>query len=78
MSRAWVQPLKGQIMHDPETSEPLPAAGREVELTTYWRRALRRGDVVRCEPPRAFHLSAEGESALGERGGSTLPPIETP
>jgi len=78
MIRGWVRPLEGQVMHDPETSKPLPADGREVELTTYWRRALRRGDVVRCEPPRALLPSAEGKLAPGERGGSTLTPIETP
>ncbi len=71
MSRVWVRPLEGQIMRDPETRAPLPAAGAEVELTTYWRRALGRGDVVRCEPPRALHPSGVGEAPEGERGGST-------
>lgn len=71
MSRVWVRPLEGQIMRDPDTRAPLPAEGAEVELTTYWRRALVRGDVVRCEPPRALHSDAAGEPASSERGGST-------
>lgn len=71
MSRVWVRPLEGQIMRDPETLQPIPAEGVLVELSTYWRRALSRGDVVRCEPPRALRSDAAGEPASSERGGST-------
>lgn len=36
----------GAIVRDPQTHEPLPPDGREVELTTYWRRRIMFGDVV--------------------------------
>lgn len=35
----------------PRSRRKLPAAGRRVELDTYWRRRLRDGDVV-LEDPR--------------------------
>lgn len=34
------------IVRDPQTSEPLPAAGAEKPLSTFWRRRLKVGDVV--------------------------------
>jgi len=33
-------------VRDPITGEHLPAAGKDVELTSYWRRRMRDGDVV--------------------------------
>lgn len=48
----YVRPLEGTRFRDPETREPLPAAGAWVPRTTFWRRALMRGDVVACDPPR--------------------------
>lgn len=33
-------------VRDPVTGEHLPAAGANVELTSYWRRRMRDGDVV--------------------------------
>lgn len=69
---ARVRPLEGLIFRDPETLEPIPAEGVEVPLTPFWRRALGRGDVVRCEPPHPPREDRHGEvSAPSGRGGST-------
>ncbi|MEQ8318766.1 MAG: DUF2635 domain-containing protein [Rhodospirillales bacterium] len=38
------------VVRDPVTLERLPAAGKSVELSPYWRRRLRSGDVERVKP----------------------------
>jgi len=41
----------GSIVRDPKTRQPLPAIGKAVEFSTYWRRRLRDGsvEIVRAE-----------------------------
>ena len=34
------------VVRDPVTTNPLPAEGKAVPMTTYWRRRLKDGDVV--------------------------------
>lgn len=46
-----VKPASGLVVRDPGTLEPLPAEGGAVELTTYWQRRLRDGDVVEVTTP---------------------------
>ncbi|CUA90915.1 DUF2635 domain-containing protein [Chelatococcus daeguensis] len=41
------------LVRQPERRwEPLPPEGRHVEVTSYWARRLRDGDVVAGEPGR--------------------------
>jgi hypothetical protein len=41
-----VKPAPGRAVRDPSTYELLPAEGRDVPDTFFWRRRLRDGDVV--------------------------------
>ena len=41
-----VKPAAGRAVRDPNTYELLPAEGRDVPDTFFWRRRLRDGDVV--------------------------------
>ena len=34
------------VVRDPVTAKALPAEGKAVPMTTYWRRRLKDGDVV--------------------------------
>ncbi len=52
MKRAFLQPAQGGLVRHPGSRRPLEAEGEEVELTSYWRRRLRRGDVVQIGEAR--------------------------
>lgn len=41
-----VKPVEGRLVRDPLTNEVLPAEGREVTDSTFWRRRLIKGDMV--------------------------------
>lgn len=47
----YVKPAPGLIVRDPVTKFPLPAAGREVQPTSYWLRRVAAGDVELTEAP---------------------------
>ena len=47
-----IKPREGFIVRDPLTREVLPAKGAEVEISVYWLRRLKGGDVVAVEPRR--------------------------
>lgn len=46
-----VKPAPGLVVRDPDSKTALPPEGREVELSAYWTRRLRAGDVVEVAPP---------------------------
>jgi hypothetical protein len=70
MTKVWVRPQPGLTFRDPATRQHVPAGGLEVEMNTAWRRALNRGDVVRCEPPRPSCSAPIDTAASISRGGS--------
>jgi len=51
--RATLRPARaGLIVPDPDHGGlPLPSTGRELVLSSYWRRRLADGDVVVVTPP---------------------------
>jgi len=54
----YIKPAPGMQVVDPARLSQgpaayLPAEGREVELTDYWRRRLAEGGVVEATPPAA-------------------------
>lgn len=51
MSKIFLKPAPGLAVINPQTDKPLPPEGAAVELTTYWRRRLNDGDVVRSAAP---------------------------
>ncbi|MBF0249963.1 MAG: DUF2635 domain-containing protein [Alphaproteobacteria bacterium] len=53
MLTQFVQPADGLKVRDPEKGGHLPAVGREVPLTPYWRRRLKDEDVVKAFKPKA-------------------------
>jgi len=72
MTVVRIQPNPGMLFRHPETLAPLPEDGIEVTLTPFWRRALVRGDVTRCAPPRASSESQpDVPPAAPVRGGAT-------
>lgn len=74
MTTVRVQPAPGMRFRDPETNEPIPEDGIEVTLTPFWRRALGRGDVTRCAPPRtSAEPQPESPQAAPARGGAPTP-----
>lgn len=52
--RYYILPAAGRKVRDPDTEkfDPIPAAGKSVPQTSYWRRRLRDGDVVEGKPPK--------------------------
>lgn len=46
MSTINVKPKKGLLVRDPETREPLKAAGEEKPRTTYWLRRIKDESVI--------------------------------
>lgn len=76
--RIRIRPVPGLLYRDPVTRQHIPADGVEVELNTAWRRALHRGDVEVCEPPRATHSAPVDTAAPSERGGSPTPESGAP
>jgi len=47
----YVVPAPGFRVPDPDLSDYLPAEGREVPDSAYWRRRERDGDVTVGQPP---------------------------
>jgi hypothetical protein len=43
MITVFVKPVNGAIIRDPLTLEVIPEAGRNIVLTTYWRRKIMQG-----------------------------------
>lgn len=59
MNTIFVKPAReGLIVRDPITKQIMPADGKEVTDSTYWRRRLRDGDVVKARPPKKVANSA--------------------
>lgn len=42
--------VPGEFVRDPVTKEKLPAEGKAVKMTTFWRRRLEDGSVVEVLP----------------------------
>ena len=42
--------IPGQVIRDPDTRRPLPDEGADVQVSSFWMRRLRDGDVVEIEP----------------------------
>ena len=49
----FVKPATGLVIPDPDRGGVLPAEGRDVPPTEFWRRRLRDGDVVAATAPIA-------------------------
>ena len=62
---AFLKPTPGGLVRHPESRRPLAEDGEEVELTRYWRRRLRAGDVEQVE--------ADEQPARRARGRKTTP-----
>ena len=54
----FVKPAPGLVVRDPVTKFPLPAEGREVQLSSYWQRRLNSGDVVAIPSPAPLTLGS--------------------
>lgn len=62
-----IKPRDGLIVRDPQRNmQPLPAEGREVRDTAYWRRRLRAGDVVQAPAPKKSTRAAQPAPAATE------------
>lgn len=60
MVKAFLKPAHVDVqVRDNQTGKPLPADGAEVEMTAYWLRRERDGDVVRAKPKRTTKKAAE-------------------
>lgn len=53
MPSTYLVPAPGRTVRDPKSLEALPAEGRAVEVTPFWKRRLAEGDVVEGKPARA-------------------------
>jgi hypothetical protein len=47
----FVKPAPGLKVRDPDLRDFLPADGRDVPETDYWRRRVRDEDVIETQPP---------------------------
>lgn len=53
MSSMYLIPAPGRTVRDPKSLEALPAEGRAVEMTPFWKRRLADGDVTEGKPPKS-------------------------
>lgn len=53
MSSMHLIPASGRTVRDPKSLEALPAEGRAVEMTPFWKRRLADGDVTEGKPPKS-------------------------
>lgn len=60
-----------RLVRDPNDGTPLPAVGRDLPLTTFWRRRLRDGDVEIVPDNDAAEAAAP--AASGEEAAPTDP-----
>ena len=51
MNKGFVQPAPGLLVRREDAAGYIADEGEDVVLTTYYRRRLRDGDLVRAEPP---------------------------
>lgn len=51
--RITVVPAAGRTVPDPQAGDLLPAAGREVTDSVWWRRRLADGDITIKQPKAA-------------------------
>lgn len=52
MPIVFLKPAKPELKVRKPAGEYLAAEGESLELTSYWRRRLRDGDVTSSQPPR--------------------------
>lgn len=57
--KIFIKPAPGLTVRDPDTLQPLPRDGAEVDRTTHWLRRLAAGDVVEV-PPAKTRPAKEG------------------
>jgi hypothetical protein len=53
LPRIYVVPSPGLVVRHPETHQPIPEVGIEVEETPFWLRRIADRDVVLAQPPAA-------------------------
>ena len=53
MPSKYLTPAPGRTVRDPKNLEALPAEGRAVEMTPFWKRRLADGDVTEGKPPKS-------------------------
>lgn len=59
MNTFKVKPKKGLLVRDPETREPLKAAGEEKPRDIYWLRRVASGDVEEVKTKSATKKETE-------------------
>tara|TARA_R110000772_G_scaffold246088_1_gene359706 strand:+ start:1122 stop:1307 length:186 start_codon:yes stop_codon:yes gene_type:complete len=60
MATVFLKPKDEQTkVRNPANGDYLPAEGAVVELTSFWRRRLRDGDVVEAKPPKVTAVKGE-------------------
>ena len=52
MDRIFIKPAEGLRVKDPNTKEPLPKEGKQVQKSIYWLRRINAGDVLLVEAPK--------------------------
>ena len=62
MQTVKLKPKKGLLVRDPETREPLKAAGETKPRNTYWLRRLKEGSAVIVESKKSVEPQKESES----------------
>lgn len=50
---AFLIPKPGLVVRDPDTLQALPADGAEIQLTSYWHRRIKAGDVTQGTAPKS-------------------------
>ena len=46
MPKTLIKPASGMLVRDPSTMQALLKEGAHVQLTSYWRRRIKDGDVT--------------------------------
>lgn len=61
--KIFLVPRFGNIVRDPDTKNPLPAEGMEVERSSYWVRRIQAGDVsvVSASKPKTARSKTKKE-----------------
>lgn len=69
MERVHLKPKEGLLVRDEKTKQILPVEGRIVEMSTYWVRRLKDGDVVLVENAKIAEAAKSSEVKKAKKEG---------
>jgi hypothetical protein len=68
----YLKPREGLTVREPRTKKPLPEYGKAVSSSSYWRRRLKDGDVVKTTAESIKKAEAKAAKASAAEASETI------